>query len=107
DAVAGEVEEADALAGAADLPGHRVQAARLAAERGADVDHGDRAGDVRDVLHRHRLEDVHRCPPAAWLRYHCYRLASDGGAPAPRRPAARTTSPRAGRGGRAARRPRD
>src|SRR5919201_3795991 len=58
-AVAGEVEEADPLARVAHLRGDRVQSPGRPAKRGTEIDHGDRARDLRDVLHGHRLEDVH------------------------------------------------
>src|SRR5438105_984680 len=69
-AVAREVEEADALARVADLRGDRVQSGGLAAKRGAEVDHGDRARDFRDVLHRHRLEDVHGAATIPFIGSH-------------------------------------
>ena len=59
DAVAGQVEEADGLAGAPDLDRHGLQRTRLPSERGPDVDQGDGLRRRVDVLDRQRLEDVH------------------------------------------------
>jgi hypothetical protein len=58
-AVAGNVEEADLLAGPADLGCDALAAAGLAAKGGADVDHGNRLRRLRDIAHGHRLEDTH------------------------------------------------
>ena len=58
-AVAGQIEEADGLAGAPDFERHRLQRTRLPAERGPDVDQGNGLRRRVDVLDRQRLEDVH------------------------------------------------
>ena len=60
DAVAGEVEEAHALARLPHLGRHRVEAAGLAQKCGREVDHGNGPGRFLEILDRHGLEDVHR-----------------------------------------------
>ena len=59
-AVAGQVEEADVLAGVPHLRRDGLESAGLAAEGGREVDHRDRPRRLLDAPHRHRLEDVHR-----------------------------------------------
>jgi hypothetical protein len=60
DAVAGQVEEADGLAGALNLAGDGLEALRVAgSERGGEIDDRDVPRGLVDILHRQGLEDVH------------------------------------------------